>query len=110
MRKKLRHIILNWLDKKGIELNKKETTLYWGKEVYASKGAFSRQNHLDDAYLFAISRHSNKILDIGCNIGQSSLLLILNTSNEIVCVDPNPKALSKCAENLIFNNLIHQAR
>jgi FkbM family methyltransferase len=107
--KSFRHRIYNMLHSKGIIVHKKETTPFLGKQIYATKGAFSRKHEKDDAWLYAISRNHNAILDIGCNMGQSSILMTLNTNNRIICVDPNPNALSRCAENLIFNRLSGQA-
>lgn len=85
--------------------NPKEVQHFKGKRIIATKGAFFRQHETDDAWLFLLSRHHTSILDIGCNIGQSSMLMLVDTDNQMVCVDPNPLALSRCAENLIFNNL-----
>lgn len=107
--KTFKHRFYNFLHSKGIIVHKKESTAFLGKDIYATKGAFSRKHEKDDAWLYAISRNHKAILDIGCNMGQSSILMTLNTNNQIVCVDPNPNALSRCAENLIFNRLSQQA-
>jgi FkbM family methyltransferase len=49
-------------------------------------------------------------MDIGCNMGQSSMLFALGDPDSMICVDPNPKALSRCAENLIFSDLSSKVR
>lgn len=76
-----------------------------GQWLVASRGAFFRKGEKDDAWLYALSRHHRCIVDVGCNIGQSSLLMLLGSANRMLCIDPNPKALARCAENLIYNNL-----
>ncbi|HYM92619.1 MAG TPA: FkbM family methyltransferase [Chitinophagaceae bacterium] len=109
MKNLLKNYFKKILQKRGIEINRKERLKFVGKEILVSKGAFLREYAEDNNWLYALSRNNKNILDIGCNIGQSSLLLMINTNNRIACVDPNPKALSRCAENLIFNNLSDHA-
>ncbi|HVY69893.1 MAG TPA: FkbM family methyltransferase [Verrucomicrobiae bacterium] len=61
-----------------------------------------RTDDYDDAWLLALGLNSKVVFDIGCNIGQSSLLTLYSpTIQQIVLVDPNPAALSVGAENLI---------
>jgi SAM-dependent methyltransferase len=110
MLKKLKHRFYNALLSRGIVYNPKEVVPFNGQKIRASKGAFSRKGEKDDAWLYALSQHHSKILDIGCNIGQSSLLMLLKDPNEILCVDPNLSALARCAENLIDNGMINRAR
>jgi len=70
-----------------------------------------RTDDYDDAWLLALGLRSRIIFDIGCNTGQSSLLLLYSGKVEqIVLVDPNPEALAICAENLILNGLSTIAR
>jgi FkbM family methyltransferase len=107
--KKIKLRTLLFLRKKGWQYHPKETYAFQGKNILATKGAFFRNNEKDDAWLYLLSRHHDFIVDVGCNIGQSSLLMTLGTNNKILCIDPNPSALSKCAENLIFNGLSHQS-
>lgn len=65
----------------------------------------------DDAWLFALAGRHKYIFDIGCNIGQSAILMFYHdTIENMVLVDPNPNALSKAAENMILNNLTHKTR
>jgi len=97
------------VEKYGWYRHPKESKRFLGRDVIATKGAFLRKYEKDDAWLFLLSRNHKNILDVGCNIGQSSLIMLLGTDNKMVCVDPNPKALSLCAENLIYNRLSSQA-
>ncbi len=108
--KEWRHRALNFLQDRGWIRNPKEFVDFKGHSIYASKGAFFRQNEKDDAWLYALAQHNKNILDIGCNIGQSSLLFLLGTDNHLLAVDPNPDALARCAENLIHNDLVQNAR
>jgi FkbM family methyltransferase len=107
---KLKLRLFSFLLSRGWQYHKKEILNYKGQPIYASKGAFFREKEKDDAWLYLLSRNHKTIVDVGCNIGQSSLLMTVGTKNQILCIDPNPSALSKCAENLIFNDLSTQAR
>ena len=70
------------------------------------KGSIRTRPDNDDAWLFALSRNSSQIFDIGSNIGQAALMMLYHDSvNKVYLVDPNPKALSMAAENIIQNNL-----
>ena len=65
----------------------------------------------DDAWWFYLAKHHNVIFDIGCNIGYTALLaLIQNPKRQIVLVDPNPKALQRAAMNIIENCLGSRAQ
>lgn len=65
----------------------------------------------DDTWWFYLTKHHNTIFDIGCNIGYTALLaLIQDSKRQIVLVDPNPKALQKAAINIIQNNLGSKAQ
>lgn len=60
----------------------------------------------DDTWFFYLAKHHNIIYDIGCNIGYTALLaLVQNPNRQIIMVDPNPEALQKAATNIIFNNI-----
>lgn len=76
------------------------------KEYKIIKGSIRIRPDNDDAWLFALSKNSTHIFDIGSNIGQAALMMLYHDSVErIYLVDPNPKALSLAAENIIQNNL-----
>ena len=60
----------------------------------------------DDAWLYACARHCEIVFDVGANIGQSALLMLLSNSvKRAVLVDANWEALAVAAENLIRNQL-----
>ncbi|WP_400078003.1 FkbM family methyltransferase [Winogradskyella sp. R77965] len=60
----------------------------------------------DDTWWFYLAKHHNVIYDIGCNIGYTALLaLIQDPKKQIVLVDPNPIALQNAAVNIINNGL-----
>jgi FkbM family methyltransferase len=64
----------------------------------------------DDAWLLALSRHSETAFDIGCNIGDSTILMFYGGVKEVLLIDAGAEALSVAAENLINNNLINKTR
>lgn len=60
----------------------------------------------DDAWWFYLTKHHNVIYDIGCNVGYTALLALIQDPNkQMVLVDPNPKPLQKAAINIINNGL-----
>lgn len=76
------------------------------KQFKIIKGSIRTRPDNDDAWLFALSKNSSHIFDIGSNIGQAALMMLYHDSVEkVYLVDPNPKALSMAAENVIQNNL-----
>lgn len=65
----------------------------------------------DDAWWFYLAKYHNAIYDVGCNIGYTSLLaLIQDAKKQIVLVDPNPVALQHAAMNIINNGLGSKAQ
>jgi len=95
----------------GIIKRKKVRKNILDKTFILVDGTFRDSADYDDAWLIALSLESKNVFDVGCNIGQSTILLLLNSNvDNILLIDPNPSALSICAENLIFNNLSHKAR
>lgn len=69
------------------------------------KGTLRAKTDQDDAWWFYLSKYHHVIFDIGCNIGYTALLaLIQNPQKHMVLVDPNPEALKKAAMNIIENN------
>lgn len=76
-------------------------------KYYVREGTIKEKPDYDDAWLYFLAKKAKFIFDIGCNIGQSAL--IINSANKkvkLLMVDPNPAALSIAAENLIRNDLI----
>jgi FkbM family methyltransferase len=81
-----------------------------GRLLHVREGGVRDTDH-DDAWLLACARHAETIFDVGCNMGQAALIMLLAENvRHIVCVDPNPAALTLAAENLILNRLSHKAR
>jgi len=111
MRKSVDYIkqsLLGALQKRGWYRHSKESTSFLGATIFATRGAFFRKHEKDDAWLYLLARNHKNIVDVGCNIGQSSMLMLIGTENRLICVDPNPRALTVCAENLIYNRLSSQ--
>jgi FkbM family methyltransferase len=81
-----------------------------GRMLHVREGGVRETDH-DDAWLLACARRAEVIFDVGCNMGQAALIMLLAQNvRHIVCVDPNPMALALAAENLILNRLSHKAR
>lgn len=65
-----------------------------------------RKEDYDDAWFYLLAKHSSRLFDIGCNIGQTAIIANLAGSvQRIVLVDPNPQALIKASRNLLLNKL-----
>jgi len=74
-------------------------------------GTMRPQADQDDSWWFYLAKHHEVIFDIGCNIGYTALLALIQDPNrKIILVDPNPKALQKAAMNIIENGLGSQAQ
>lgn len=74
-------------------------------------GTIKEKVDQDDAWWFYLAKHHDVIFDLGCNIGFTALLaLIQDPKRQIILVDPNPKALQKAALNIIENNLGSRAQ
>lgn len=74
-------------------------------------GAVRTNVDQDDAWWFYLAKHHNNIFDVGCNIGYTALLALIQDSNkQIVLVDPNPMALQHAAMNIINNRLGSRAQ
>ena len=82
-----------------------------GVNVKAVKNSMRQQVDQDDAWWFHLAKHHEVIYDIGCNIGYTATLALLQDPNKhILLVDPNPKALQIAAINLIENGLGNRAQ
>lgn len=76
------------------------------EKTYQVVGGSTRTHDYDDAWILALGFDSRVVFDVGCNVGQSTLLLLHSDRIEqIVLIDPNPAALAIAAENLIRNSL-----
>jgi len=81
-----------------------------GRALKVLKNSFRLKEDQDDAWWFYLTKNHTTIYDIGCNVGYTALLaLIQNPDRRIVLVDPNPNALQKAATNLIENGLSNKA-
>ena len=97
-------IYLNW--KNNRLYNKKyEVKSILDKKYTITKGCIPEGSDYDDAWLLFLSSKSEIVFDVGCNIGQSSLLIThSNSLKKLILIEPNPLSLSMAAENLIMNN------
>jgi FkbM family methyltransferase len=90
--------------------NRLSTRMILGKP-HVFKGSPFVGNDYDDAWLLALAHESKFAFDIGCNVGHSGLLMLNPNSIEIlVCIDPNPDTLIKCAETMILNRVEDKIR
>lgn len=102
--------LLKQIEKIGFVYQQIEVVDFLNKRLKVIKGTLRPIPDKDDAWLFDLARHHKVIFDVGSNIGQAAMLMLYNdTVERIVLIDPNPKALSWAAENLIMNNLSEKA-
>ncbi|MEZ4802535.1 MAG: FkbM family methyltransferase [Gelidibacter sp.] len=74
-------------------------------------GTIRNKTDQDDAWFYCLAQQNNVIFDIGCNVGYTALLaLIQNPDRPYLLVDPNPIALNQAQLNLISNNLGFKAQ
>lgn len=79
-----------------------------GISLRTVKGTLRPQADQDDAWLFHLMGHFDRIFDIGTNIGQSALFAkVQGKDKQLLLADPNPEALALAAKNLILNNMAH---
>lgn len=99
---------LGFLDHRiGLKFRPLESVSILQKTYQLIKGTFRETVDYDDAWLLALGNESKIVFDVGCNIGQSALLLLHPGKIErIFLIDPNPEALSQAAENFIRNELV----
>ena len=77
-----------------------------GFDLKTTPGTIRRNVDQDDAWFFYLAKHNNIIFDIGCNVGYTALLaLIQDPKRTYLMVDPNPTALNEAHLNLVSNNL-----
>jgi len=80
-----------------------------GVPLLLLSGSTRKQADQDDAWWFYLAKHHNIIFDVGCNVGYTALLaLIQNPNKQMLLIDPNPEALQKAASNLIQNGLANK--
>ena len=111
MKALLKNTYIKYLNNK---YNRKYNDKYEKKQILDKtfllrKNSIKESNDYDYAWLLFLGINSKIIYDVGCNVGQSSILLYYNNnSKKIVLIEPNPFALSLAAENIIINNLSEQ--
>ncbi|PKQ46741.1 FkbM family methyltransferase [Confluentibacter flavum] len=77
-----------------------------GIPLKTTRGTIRKTVDQDDAWFFHLSKHHNSIFDIGCNVGYTALLALIQDPEKFyLLVDPNPSALNEAQLNLISNNL-----
>jgi FkbM family methyltransferase len=75
-------------------------------EFVVRDGTIRKQPDYDDAWLYALSLEARQVIDVGANIGQSAIIILLSsTVTRLLLVDPNPRALSIAMENILHNHL-----
>ncbi|WP_191859175.1 FkbM family methyltransferase [Hanstruepera ponticola] len=90
----------------GLHEHKFESVTFCGCNLRVLKGTIRQQVDQDDAWWFYLVKHHHIIFDIGCNVGYTALLaLIQDPHKQLILVDPNPIALQKAAQNIIMNGV-----
>jgi FkbM family methyltransferase len=75
-----------------------------GRQLTVRDGTFTETPDYDDAWLYACAQHSKIAFDVGANVGQSAMLMMLSQGvKRVVLVDANSDALAVAADNLIRN-------
>ncbi|PNQ72094.1 hypothetical protein C1T31_13390 [Hanstruepera neustonica] len=83
-----------------------EHTRLCGVPLQLLRGTVRQQVDQDDAWWFYLAKNHDVIFDIGCNVGYTALLALIQDANKrMVLVDPNPEALQIAAQNIIMNGL-----
>ena len=86
----------------GMRILKEQQQEFFGKE-FRLIGMKIKIDY-ETGWLIEIAKNSEIIFDVGCNIGQSAVLLNAFTSvKNIFLFEPNPYALAICSENAILN-------
>ena len=86
----------------GIRILKEEQQEFFGKN-FRLIGMKIKIDY-ETGWLIELAKNSEIIFDVGCNIGQSAVLLNAFTSvKNIFLFEPNPHALAICSENSILN-------
>ena len=97
---KLLKIISKILVKQKIETIKID-----GKEIACIRGTIRKTPDYDDAWLYKLLGGVKNYIDIGVNVGYTTLLGLVQDDKRVILVDPNPEALSLASKNIIINKL-----
>lgn len=83
-----------------------EKAILCGKELLTYPGTIRQNSDQDDTWYFYLAKYNDIIFDIGCNIGYTAILaMIQNPNRKYLLVDPNSKVLAVANRNLTINNL-----
>lgn len=109
---RLKSRLLDSLERSGgWRIHRIETVSLFGQPCQVIRGTLRSGVDYDDAWLVALGREARVVFDVGCNIGQSGVLLLCGGHvQRIVMIDPNPIALSQAAENLFMNGWAARSR
>lgn len=81
-----------------------------GRRLLVRQGAIRETPDYDDAWLLACAQRAKVVFDVGANVGQAALIILMSDSIEhLVLIEANPVALAVAAENLIRNRLSAKA-
>ena len=95
--------------KYGLRLLKVKKQEFYGKK-FDLVGMQIRLDY-ETGWLMQLAQDAEIIFDVGCNIGQTSVLFhAFSQANKIYLFDPNPYALAVCAENAILNDFSDKIR
>lgn len=75
-----------------------------GKHLRFRRGTITETPDYDDAWTLALLRESRCFFDVGCNVGEMSLLALSVGVSRVVMMDANPVALRTATENQLLNN------
>ena len=76
------------------------------KKIVSYPGTIRKNVDQDDAWFFHLSKHNEIIFDIGCNVGYTAILaMIQNPGRQYLMVDPNAEAMATANRNLAINGL-----
>lgn len=73
--------------------------------IVAIRGTIRNKRDQDDAWLYELLNQSNTYFDIGCNVGFTALMGLVQKDLRAILVDPSPEALSLASKNIIKNSL-----
>jgi FkbM family methyltransferase len=83
-----------------------EESTICGRKLITHPGTIRKIVDQDDAWFFHLAKENEIIFDIGCNIGYTAILAMLqNPNRQYLLVDPNTEAMAMANRNLTINNL-----
>lgn len=104
--KSLRYFLKSIVNRYFNPLHKIESLKLGGKTLKSFKGTFVHVDK-DDAWFATLVKDAKVIFDVGANVGWTALLAhTYGRPQKVVMIDPNPRALTFAAGNLIMNDFI----